>query len=574
MAKHGGNQKLLADSKYLQAQLRYYEMDASQLDMAKTDAEISLELYRQLSEPDGCANAESLLAAIALGQGDEDVAGDHAAQSRYYLDKLSLESRSKHPATARIHLLQAALAAGDLNLMRAELEKSREVFKLLRDDGGMARVHKNLALVYWAMGAPEQQVAEHFTLAALYFDRCGSLHGKVSTWVRMGAYYTDLYKHNPSGNHYFTQAVACLKQAESIFPDFEVFSQLGVTYHLKASVLAAEGSGFDLYRDSVNAYYEKALEMAVHLENDAQLDSLVHNIASICLSNDDCANWLLLVSEARKEVADKRRTDLLEARNEMAQFAEGQSQLRRRNQWIAAALMVFAVAAVFVFLYFQIRVRSLNRILQAQLKMLQARLNPHFIANCMNAIDSLIGQQRLREASDYIVKFTRLCRNLLDQSDDTTVSVAKEMETLGYYLDLEKLRLGDKLNYALHTDPAIAAATTRIPLMLVQPFVENAIWHGIQPKGEPGTVRVAMERMPGNRIRLIVEDDGIGREQSKLLQSQSNREHRSWGMDIARQRIEAIRHIRGAAFDLEDLKTSGDLPAGTRVTILLPMLTA
>ncbi|MEQ1747499.1 MAG: histidine kinase [Saprospiraceae bacterium] len=573
-ARQAENKNWLAKSKFLQARLRYFELDASHLDMAKTDAEISADLYRQLSNPEGSANALAILAAIAFGQGNLAEVTTSLSATEKMLGQLDSTRRAACWASAQIHALRAALAYDDPAKMRSELETAVEKFRALHDEGGIARAYKNLALVCQAASEPEAIVAGYFHRANDHFERCGSVSGSVSVLVRAGAYYTDLYRQNPGREDYFLSAVRYLKQAEAMQPGFEVLTQLGIAYHQKASALSVLGQPLTPYRDSVFFYYEKALGVVVETENEAQLDTLVNNIAAICASTGDCSGWVLRVSEARKVLAQNNREQLLEARNQMASFAEEQGQLRRRNQWITAAMLLVALAAVFAFAFFQLRVRSLNRELQAQLKMLQARLNPHFIANCMNAIDSLIGQQRLREASGYIVKFTRLCRNLLDQSDDTTVSIAKEMETLGYYLDLEKLRLGDKLNYALHTDPAIAANATRIPLMLVQPFVENAIWHGIQPKGEPGTVRVAIEPMPGNRIRLTVEDDGIGREQSKQLQSQSNREHRSWGMDIARQRIEAIRQMRGAAYDLEDLKTDSGLPAGTRVTILLPVLTA
>lgn len=561
----------LARSHYLEAWLRYYESDDPILDVAKAHAAISVELYGQLNDAYGMAASQGLLAAIHSVYGETIQAGTLTEQAAAAIGTLTGRYKDSLLVSAYVNTLRASLPGASPENVRAELKAALEKYRLLNDRAGIARACKNLALVSWAGGEPEPVVTAYFRQALEQYREFGSRRGVTATLVRWGAYYTALFEQDNSRLDYFDQAVACLNQALETSADFEVFAQLGVTYHHKAAAEQAGNSGVSSAIDSMRHYYTRAIQAAEQAESQEQLDVLVRNIAGICGQTGDCSAWMLKVSEVSRAIDGQRRKQAQQAQAQLAQFAEEQFRLRQRNQWITAALLILGLVAVFIFIFFQLRVRSLNRELQAQLKTLQARLNPHFIANCMNAIDALIGDNRLKEASGYIVKFTRLCRNLLDQSDETTVTIAKEVETLKYYFDLEKLRLGDKFEYDISVDTAIRPERTAIPLMLIQPFAENAIWHGIQPKNTPGKVRVSIQALPDDRIKIQIEDNGIGRKKSREIQSRSNREHRSWGMDISRQRIEAIRRMKDASFDITDLENEQGEARGTLVSILLPL---
>lgn len=563
----------LARLHWWRAWLCYYELPQAQnaSDLSKADALISLDLSLQLNDALGITKAYSILAALDWGSGQPEGLSRNLANAERYLPDIKDHTADSLSAAAYLQLLKAASFAPDWDKVQAVLAQAQAIYTQLGDHAGLARTHKNMALYAWANGENSLGVLPHFQAAADHFAQCGSRNGLVSTLVRMGGYYTDLYTQPPHVDTLAQAALSTLHRALNLGNDIEVLTQLAVTHHHKAALASQQGVLPNASLDSVRFYYNAALDLVKMSENPADLNILSENIALVCPSMGDCDNWVKAVSQAAQSMLLQKQTRMKQAQQRLATFTEAQNAQRQRRFWITAGLILLGVVALAIMIMLQMRVRNLNRVLQAQLKLLQAQLTPHFVSNCMNAIIALIRKQELNDAKNYIVKFTRLCRNLLENSDDTTVALSKEIETLRYYLDLEKLRLRDQFDYDISADPGLDPEKIRIPLMLVQPFAENAIWHGIQHKTSPGTLRITFERASPELLRLVIEDDGIGRKKSQAIQSQSNREHRSWGMSISRQRIEAIQRMKGAAFHIEDLYPDAE-ETGTKVQITFKII--
>lgn len=566
LAKQAGIIPALAQSQYRQAWLRYHELRKTTLDSAMTNAQISETLYRQVDDPYWLARAYGLLAAISLGQKAVEEAKRYVGEAEANILKIKGQKKDSLWVSAYMDILQSTMPGNDLPTVRATLENAREKYLQVDDPAGAARACTNLAFACRDSGAPEAVVHAYFQEALDYYERCGAQNGLASVYIPWGGYYTLLFEIDSSRRDCFRQAVKCLRKAAAIHPNFAVYNQLGATYHFKAATLSNRSPLFAMYVDSTRQFYEKAIAIAVLDESTDNLQVLVDNIASLCGQTGNCDAWLSKVSLAYQQIFSQTRTEAANAKDQLIDFGKEQSRLRQRNLRISAGLVLLALTIVFLVVFFQMRVRSLNRELQAQLKMLQAQLNPHFVSNCMNAIVNLINQKHLIEANGYIVKFTRLCRNLLEHSDDTQVSLKKEIETLRYYLDLEKLRLREQLVYEIITDPDIDQEVVKIPLMLVQPFAENAIWHGIQQKATPGKLTLSFQREGKKQLKLTIEDNGIGRKRAQEIQSGHVREHQSKGMQIARKRIEYIQQMKGAAFEISDVWPKAE-DTGTRVTI-------
>lgn len=570
LAQKQAEKLALARLYWWRAWLSYYELPSAQnaLDVSKADALISLDLSLQLKDALGITKAYSLLATLDWGSGQPEGLAQNLANAERYLPDVKGSTADSLSAAAYVQLLKAASFAPNWEQVQLALAQAQTIYTRVGDHAGLARVHKNMALYAWGNGENSSEVLSHFQAAANHFAQCGSRNGVVSTLVRMGGYYTNMYLQPPHADTLAKAALSALHRALNIGKDVEVLTQLAVTHHHKAVFASQSGELLNPSLDSVRFYYNAALDFVKTSENPNDLDILSENIALLCPSMGDCNDWVRAVSKAAQAMLLQKQTRMKAAQQRLATFTEEQNTQRQRQFWLTAGLILLGVVALSVLIMLQMRVRNLNRVLQAQLKLLQAQLTPHFVSNCMNAIIALIRKQELTEAKNYIVKFTRLCRNLLENSDDTTVTLSKEIETLRYYLDLEKLRLRDQFDYEILTDPSLDTEKIRIPLMLVQPFAENAIWHGIQHKTSPGTLRIAFERESPERLRLVIADDGIGRKKSQAIQSESNRAHRSWGMSISRQRIEAIQRMKGAAFHIEDLYPDAE-ETGTKVQITL-----
>jgi sensor histidine kinase YesM len=203
---------------------------------------------------------------------------------------------------------------------------------------------------------------------------------------------------------------------------------------------------------------------------------------------------------------------------------------------------------------------------QLEMKALKAQMNPHFVFNAMNSIQSLITDDHSDEAIKYISRFSKLLRRVLEDSDKTRVSLAEELLCLELYLKLELLRLNYSVEYKFEIGEEIQPDEKMVPPLLLQPFVENALWHGLSAKPGPRllTVGVCAEN---DFLVCTVTDNGIGREKAREIQQQKTCDHVSKGLSITQRRL-AIFNPEGIdAVTYEDLYTNEGSPRGTKVTI-------
>ncbi len=213
-----------------------------------------------------------------------------------------------------------------------------------------------------------------------------------------------------------------------------------------------------------------------------------------------------------------------------------------------------------------------------QLKALRAQMNPHFVFNALNSVQNFITSNDGRLAAKYLAQFAHLMRQSLEYSELENISLEREIEFLRDYLEInEKLRFENKLRYEITVDEEIEEDIYGVPTMIVQPYVENAIEHGIRMKNS-GLIKVEFSLKDENTILCVVEDDGIGREKARQLQeaNPNYKNHRSLGTKITQDRLEILLKSKDRTeeavktFDLKD-ETSG-MALGTRVEILIPIM--
>ena len=207
-------------------------------------------------------------------------------------------------------------------------------------------------------------------------------------------------------------------------------------------------------------------------------------------------------------------------------------------------------------------------IAQAEINSLRAQMNPHFIHNALNSINWYILKGRPEEAREYLVKFSRLIRLILENSKTETISLAEELNTVQLYIELEAMRFDDSFQWSLQVDEKLNAEKTRLPAMIIQPFVENAIWHGLLPKEGDKRLEIAVFRKE-DVCCIEIRDNGVGRSAS----NDANQDKpKSRGIEITRQRLENF-GLNGIVDPLHiiDLKSNGTA-SGTLVRINLPLV--
>lgn len=238
---------------------------------------------------------------------------------------------------------------------------------------------------------------------------------------------------------------------------------------------------------------------------------------------------------------------------------------------LLVVLFVITVIVVAIIRSNRLREQNKRQILLAEQKALRAQMNPHFMFNSLNAIQLYITRNQEREANRYLTSFSKLMRLVLDSSAKRLVSLEEELETINLYLELEELRFGGDISTHIEVHENVDQESTYIPPMLLQPLLENAIWHGLMPKEEQGQVVLKIYHEDEFLMCEIV-DDGVGRARALEIKGRRHGQKKSVGLDNINERL-ALAYSdygKGRLLHVEDLHSAGSA-TGTRVVLKIPM---
>lgn len=266
----------------------------------------------------------------------------------------------------------------------------------------------------------------------------------------------------------------------------------------------------------------------------------------------------------KREIAAKA---VSEKKHDIALNAIERQKIIRNVTAVAAIVIIFA--AGIIFLFYERKRKAISRAKEAELKAeiadvemkaLRAQMNPHFIFNSLNSISDAFNKKDIDSADNYLTKFSRLIRLILENSEHKEIPLESELKALNIYMQLEAMRMNHKFTYHIQVDDAIDPSNTLVPPLILQPFVENSIWHGIAGKEGKGNILIDI-KIEGEMILCVIEDDGIG------IQTDEDVNKKSLGMKITRSRISILNKLKNAnaSFDFMPLKE------GTRVELKLPL---
>jgi ligand-binding sensor domain-containing protein len=255
--------------------------------------------------------------------------------------------------------------------------------------------------------------------------------------------------------------------------------------------------------------------------------------------------------------------------------------------WYETGIFRFALAVTLLLLIYLIiytRMKSIRskhavekkylefekKLFELEQKALQLQMNPHFLFNSLNSIQSFIVNSDIDNAIHYLSKFSQLMRRTLSNSRESYVTLRDELQALQLYIEIEKLRFNDKFEYKIIIDPEIDESFIEIPPMILQPYVENAIIHGLMHKSEVGHLLIELKLINEN-LQVIIQDDGVGRERASEIKRESGIERKSRGMLITSERLEILNQYTKDTYTVKvvDLTNEQGLPSGTSVEITI-----
>ena len=444
-----------------------------------------------------------------------------------------------------------------------------------------ARKHYSPALQYWNRGFEWAKQSKDANVTTLLF-------------VDLGKYYTETGQ--------LSQAFYHLRIADSISTH-----QGEVYYQIQAYKGYANAFEKNRQRDSTLSYLHKALRasrnlgnkneecevfnlLSKHFEKQQVYDSGMYylrrhkELSDTLLSDKNFAHLAFIQTQYETQLKDEENRRL-----KQIQLTQNK-EISEKNYLLIASAVALALALLSVFLIylsFQDKKHNLElleqkkaseyrqQLSELEVKSLRSQMNPHFIFNSLNSIRNYIIKNEPQIASSYLAQFATLMRRILDASQQSYVYIDDELELLKLYLNLEQMRFSRKFHYEITVDEEVAHANYKIPSMVLQPFIENAIWHGLLNKEEgQGELRIQFSESPGkhNEICCIITDNGIGRVESEALKG-SLKPHKSKGLEITRERLVRLsKESIHEPIEFEDLYSDQGKATGTRVIVHLPVM--
>ncbi len=332
---------------------------------------------------------------------------------------------------------------------------------------------------------------------------------------------------------------------------------------LQQSIQMAEKTG------DVNQRQKATKELAKAYENSGQYEKALQVIKKYVNTLDSVKNLnqrsavenIALNEEFLKQ--EKRIQSLIASQK----IKEADIKRQRTLLWsLIGALSLFSGLIYALFRNIKQKQKA-NRVIKLQ--SLRTQMNPHFIFNSLNSVNNFISKNDERSANKFLSDFSKLMRTVLKNSDQDFVSLETEIQTLRIYLDLEHFRFGEKFDFTLEVDEDIDTSQVEIPPMLIQPYIENAIWHGLRYKEEKGLLKLHFFK-ENDKLFCTIEDNGIGRIKSAALKTNNQKNYQSTGIKNTTERIDLLNKIYGTHLGISITDINNANQSGTLVRISLP----
>ncbi|WP_298520690.1 tetratricopeptide repeat protein [uncultured Kordia sp.] len=246
---------------------------------------------------------------------------------------------------------------------------------------------------------------------------------------------------------------------------------------------------------------------------------------------------------------------------------------RNKNIWVTSSVVLAFLAIMIYILYRQRLLNNEKKILTLEQDMLRSQMNPHFVFNSLNSIKQYIISNEQKNAVHYLNKFAKLIRKILDASRVKVVSLSDELETMDLYMSIENIRFSNEINFEVLVDESINLEQIKIPSLVLQPFLENALWHGLSSKKGEKNIKLSVSKTQGDFVTIAIEDNGIGREAAQKIAANKIVKRKSIGITLTKNRL--TNFVKGFknSFTIHfmDLKDQYENPRGTEVVLNIPL---
>ncbi len=417
-----------------------------------------------------------------------------------------------------------------------------KIGKEIGDKQGIAESYLSLAIIYNKQSHNDESLKNNLE-ARKIFEEIGDMSNVADAYNHAGETYVNMGKYD--------DALLNLNKGLKIATSINEKRIMREIYSLMAEV-------YKKLND-----YKKAFEY----------HSLYSEIKDTILNESNSKQIAEMKTKYETEKKDKEIQLLNKDKEIQATELKRQTLIRNFTFW---CLGIAGTFSYFLFRSFNRRRKTSfeKQVSEVEMKALRSQMNPHFIFNALQSVNDFILKKDTMNASNFLIKFSKLMRTVLENSVHKEVPLENDLATLELYMQLESSRLDQPFEYEIIVDPKIDSAETLIPPLILQPFVENSIWHGLKHKKEKGKIKIEIKE-ENNSIVCSIEDNGVGREQAAMLKEPVPEKRESLGMKLTKERLKILEQVKNfrSRIDVTDLKDAMNNPLGLRVELSLPLAT-
>ncbi len=495
----------------------------------------SVKIYEEINDAQKCAKLYNNIGIVYKSQSE-------LSKALYYFIKAEeIQHRLNDPNIGIIltNIANSYLTKKNYNKAAEYYSRSKIAIDKNPNPRALGEWYNNYGLYFKATNNAAKAI-ENWNLAITTFEIIEDKFGVADTYIYLGQLYLEQHK--------LKEALSASNKSLQLAKEINVLEQIVISEKLLSDIYSAHGN----YNEALAHYklYSKAN------------DSLI-NETNIRKSVEEEMNFEF----EKREVLQKEEL-------EKKEILLNEQSKRNTMQLFFAVLFTLLLFGIFFLIYNRTQLKKTltlqKELAQYEQKALHLQMNPHFVFNCLGSISSFITENGTETAIKYLAKFSKLMRLTLEYSKESLIPIDKEIEGLQNYLELEQLRFNNRFTFTISKSNDIEDDHAIAPL-LVQPFVENAIIHGVIPKKEMGAIAIHFT-IEKESLICTVEDNGIGFQQSQIAKENTVVIHKSMALDITKKRMEMIETATGkkANFTIEELKNNGNT-AGTKVVLKLPL---
>ena len=454
--------------------------------------------------------------------------------------------------------------------------KALEIEKKYNNLLGLAINHQNIGSIYERKGDFEKAL-EYYSKSLEYNKQIHSKIGKVICNTSIGNVYLKQNKIN--------EAISIIK------PNIALAEELGDDYY-RADVYVNMGKAYVQAKNFKKAdkYLIKGLSIAIDKKLPSVAQEAYKQYAKLKQEQGNYKEALFFYkkyNEKQNEILNEKNRQLvtdviikqiklenkakLETLGQQNQLVTEKLNRTKKTFYFTLFLALASLVLGFIF-YKQSQLRKERQLMNLEQNLLRARMNPHFIFNSLNSLKMFIIQQRPKEAVVYLSTFSKLVRTILQSTIDKEISLKEEIDTLKMYVSIENTRFSNQIQFHIDVSDKLDLDTIFIPPLVTQPFIENALWHGLSPKEGDKILKIKI--YPKDQTHFIIEiiDNGIGRKRAAEIKKARTFKRESVGIKLSEERLKYFsKNLNGFySITFEDLYKVNGEPAGTKVIIKIP----